>query len=123
MSSASGQILTATSSDGTLAAIHVPTPSTSGATLRHTVKLFDLAVHRQLKSTLVASCDAADGGVVQLALEQSDGASGGDPPGYLAARLSSDTPARPDKILLWDLTRGVVACTISAPPMISFLPP
>ena len=116
-SSQSGGILAATSADGTLAAVHVPTPPTGGASLRHSVKLYDLAVTRRLKSTLVASVEAADGPLVQLALAQPAQAENGTAPcSYLAARLSPETTARPDKILVWDLTRGVVGCTLTAPP-------
>ena len=116
-SSESGGILTATSSDGTLAAVHVPTPPTGGASLRHSIKLYDLAVTRRLKSTLVASVEAADGPIVQLALAQPAQAENCTAPcSYLAARLSPETTARPDKILVWDLTRGVVGCTLTAPP-------
>ena len=100
--------------------------------VRHSIQLYDTAVSHRLQSTLVASVESADGPLVQLALEQparmpgDDGGGGGPPPPpppprYLAARLSSSSDAaaigggRPDKILVWDLARGVVGCTLAAP--------
>jgi len=136
--------LTTTSSpDGTLVALHVPSPPTHGATTRHTVRLYDAAVTRGLKTTLVASVDSVDGPIVELALEATSSASasaGGasasssasstttqQPPGFLAARLSSSSNngssggrSHPDKIIVWDLHRGVVACTLSSPPACSY---
>ena len=128
MSSGSGGIVTAASADGSLLAVHAPSHagvsgsggSTGGSTIRHTVKLYDATVSRDnnhLKATLVASVDAADGPIAELAFDSS--AAG--PPSFLAARLSSTVGGgRPDKIVVWDLLRGVVSSVLSSPPSTTY---
>lgn len=98
-------VTASSSSDGSLVALHVPSPPSHGSTQRLTVRLYDAAVSLQVRATLVASVEIADGYVSELALDET----------FCAARLKSNDPARPDKAVVWDLDRGVVACTVSSP--------
>ena len=124
-------VVSTSSSDGTILAVHVPSPPTHhGATTRHSVRLYDAAFTHRLKTTLVATVDSADGPIVELALESTAPSSSPSssaspspypsvsaPPTFLAARLTSGSESHhPDKIVVWDLRRGVVGCNLSSPP-------
>ena len=116
-------IVTAASADGSLLALHAPTASSVGGSTRHTVRLYDATVSTRaanLRSTLVASVDAADGQVVELAFEDASNNSTSGP-SFLAARLSSDpNTGRPDKVIVWDLLRGVVGSVLTSPPSTTY---
>ena len=112
-------VVTAASADGSLLAVHAPTAASVGGSTRHTVRLIDATVATRsanLKSTLVASVDSADGNVVELAFEDSTNFTSSSGPSFLAARLSSGpNSGRSDKIIVWDLLRGVVGSVLTSP--------